>query len=342
MLLLLAAMFFIWRGVARGCVKRSPRIVESGAAVERALNWLARHQESDGRWDGERFQGQNADAAITGLATLAFLCAGHTQTVGRYKATVRKAVNWIVSQQDADGCIGSGFEGELGYHHAICGLALAEDYSMTRIERVREAAQKAVDWSIDMHQREDSGSGFSRKRASNTAVAAWFVMQLKSAQTGCLRIDRTAIQGVREWLERVPAKPAGRVSYCEGRESMGEKTAVTAFCRQLLGWEKNDLSVRGAVEWLMVSLPRWDKPNFRYWYFGTLAMFLMGRECWKAWDGAARQMLVRHQCKDGSWDPAGPWSELGGRVYTTALGAMCLQIHSRSVPSWGSALPAFR
>jgi len=61
----------------------------SHSAVEMALRWLARNQAPDGRWDAEKHGGRNADPAVTGLATLTFLGAGPTQSIGRDKANVR-------------------------------------------------------------------------------------------------------------------------------------------------------------------------------------------------------------------------------------------------------------
>ena len=36
------------------------------------------------------------DAGVTGLATLAFLGAGHTERAGKFKKTVRTAVEWLM------------------------------------------------------------------------------------------------------------------------------------------------------------------------------------------------------------------------------------------------------
>ena len=90
----------------------------SEQAVERALDWLARHQDPDGRWDaavaryddGTPVQGDDdftahcpgdevcsgvcayweADTALTGLALLAYLGAGYTHLDGQYTETVDK------------------------------------------------------------------------------------------------------------------------------------------------------------------------------------------------------------------------------------------------------------
>jgi hypothetical protein len=47
-----------------------------------------------------------------------------------------------------------------------------------------------------------------------------------------------------------------------------------------------------------------------------------------------RDVLVEHQSREGdlagSWDPKGDnWAATGGRVYTTALGALCLEVYYR-------------
>ena len=66
-------------------------------AVDRALAWLARNQEADGHWDGKKHGATMAgDTALTGLALLAFLGAGHTEKVGNYKDNVKRAVAWLI------------------------------------------------------------------------------------------------------------------------------------------------------------------------------------------------------------------------------------------------------
>ena len=34
-------------------------------------------------------------------------------------------------------------------------------------------------------------------------------------------------------------------------------------------------------------------------------------------------------CFEGSWDPLDPWGEEGGRVYSTALMVLCLEVYFR-------------
>jgi hypothetical protein len=39
----------------------------------------------------------------------------------------------------------------------------------------------------------------------------------------------------------------------------------------------------------------------------------------------------------GSWDPDPLWGGYGGRVYSTAVGALCLEVYYRYLPTHGNA-----
>jgi biopolymer transport protein ExbD len=326
------------RAALRGGGSRS-----SEAAVDAALGWLARHQEPDGRWDGERKYeptdpGADTDPGVTGLALLAFLGAGHTEKTGKFSANVRNGVAWLISQQAANGSIGDGFDGGLGYHHAIAGLALAEAYGMSRVARTGVAAQNAVDYSIDVHQAEYSGWRYKPKTPADTSVMGWFVMQLKSAKVAGLRVDGKTFQSATDFIDRC-TKEGRLVSYQPERSATPTMTAVGMACRQFMGWKRDNQVLQTGADYLMYHLPKWEGGgcDFYYWYYGTLAIFQTGGHRWKRWNASLRDMLIERQRRgvpalDGSWDPVGAWCEKGGRVYSTAMGALCLEVYYRYLP----------
>ena len=41
-------------------------------------------------------------------------------------------------------------------------------------------------------------------------------------------------------------------------------------------------------------------------------------------------------CAEGSWDPKDPWGEEGGRVYSTALMTLCLEVYYRYPKVFGT------
>ena len=89
-----------------------------------ALDWLARHQDDDGRWSCSDFMRHDPrgppradggipshDVGVTGLALLCFLDAGCSDRgdgeKGYYNINVEHGLRWLCSTQDAEGVFGS-------------------------------------------------------------------------------------------------------------------------------------------------------------------------------------------------------------------------------------------
>ena len=120
-----------------------------------ALNWIARHQTSYGKWSLDfRSQCKNgvctgtgavrSDEAATALALLPFLAAGQThKSKGPYKETITKGLAWLVKQQNAEGFLAGNSEQPM-YAQGLATLAICEAYGMTRDEHIGAAARKAV------------------------------------------------------------------------------------------------------------------------------------------------------------------------------------------------------
>ena len=88
----------------------------------------------------------------------------------------------------------------------------------------------------------------------------------------------------------------------------------------------------------------WDEAkgsiDMYYWYYGTLAMFQMGGEHWERWNKNLKNVVIDNQikegCTEGSWDPKDPWGDEGGRVYSTALMTLCLEVYYRYPKVFGA------
>ncbi len=316
------------------------------SSVDAALAWLARNQEADGHWDSRKHDvtaknrpAQATDRANTALALLAFLGSGHTPTQGRYRDNVRRAVYWLMRRQRRDGAFyrkSGGYKESAGYQHAICGLALVEVYGMTRDPIVRAAAQRAVNYSTRKHQTPYSGWRYDPRRGADLSVTGWFVMQLKSAQMAGLRVDRAALQGASQFVDKV-SDDRGRCGYTSNRSVSPTMTSVGMLCRQFMGSSSRDPMVRGGAAYLVAHLPhggkKADLKTFYYWYYGTLSMFQFGGSEWRKWNAAIKSNLLRAQRTEGeaqgSWDPKGTYDKMAGRVYTTAMGALTLEVYYR-------------
>lgn len=335
------------------------------SAVDRGLEWLARNQEADGRWDNQRHGGKHVgpmgDAAMTGYALLAFLGAGHTEKVGKYKENVRKAVKWLIENQGKNNAKHDGRWVPLMYTNGIATMALCEAAGMARIPDTIKAAQKSVDGVDDAQIRRGNDSDreawdYSPKGGTNdSSIMAWNIMALKSAKIAGLKVDPQTFAGCLNWLNAgqdlgnmKPGDDApsdwigGKMSYRgtvmapnKGNGSIAV-TAAAALCRLHIGGaDLDDPGVLGPCNMMLKTLPKKYPYNLYYGYYGTLVMFQKGGEHWKSWNEAMKPALTESQRKggaeDGSWDPISAGSD-DSRVMSTALAILSLEVYYRYLP----------
>ncbi len=339
-------------------------------ALGKALEWLARHQSADGRWDGAGFADRCAgnkcdgpgmvlsDVGVTGLALLAFLGDGNFPGEGKHRLPVGRAGGWLLAQQKPDtGLIGESNGDLYLYCHAIATMALAEVYAFTSAPDLRTPLERAV--GLILHARNPSKAWrytLPPTGDNDTSVTSWMVLALKAAEDAGIRVeDRTAYEGALAWFDEMTDMSSGRCGYRQKGElssrMTGTKerfpaektealTAAALICRLHLGQtrEKHPI-LRLHADLLRRTPPVWEVTPERslvdeyYWYYGSLAMFQMGGEDWKAWNVAMKKALLEHQRHDGdergSWDPLGAWGTGGGRIGMTAFCALCLEAYYR-------------
>ena len=113
-------------------------------------------------------------------------------------------------------------------------------------------------------------------------------------------------------------------------------TAESLFCKQMLGLLRDNPQSLEAVEYLRARPPQRRSEDLYYWYYGTLAMYQYGGQEWNEWNAALSETLVADQRTTGhaagSWDPHAPWGAYGGRVFSTALSTLCLEVYYRFLP----------
>jgi hypothetical protein len=347
----------------------------SEAAVEAGLDFLARHQSPDGRWSLHAFaQGRNygpaageaimqADTAATGLALLAFLGAGYTHESGKYRDTVSAGLAHLIAEQKPDGDLFSGGSRYVWlYSHGIAAIALCEAYAMTRDPQLRGPAQRAIDFIVAAQDRQDGAWRYAPGIGSDTSVAGWQLMALKSGELAGLHVPHETYQRLQGWLQGAQAKDGtGRFIYRPNSQIAGQRqpnnamTAEGALMMLYLDWDPAHPEARRTADYLMQHLPSFGAPgritrDAYYWYYGTLVMFHMGGSHWSAWNSRMLPLLKDSQVKQGplagSWNPAGElpdrWGREAGRIYVTAMHLLILEVYYRHLPllKTADAVPA--
>ena len=360
-------------GGRRLMVKRGGGSVKTESAVEKALEWLARNQEQDGHWDAQKLEAtckekQWVDVGMTSIATLAFLGAGHSERVGKYKENVSRAVYWLVDKQIKTGK-DKGSWVSVMYANGMATLALAEASAMSRNSDAKGAAQLGVDY-IEAAQHEymawDYYANPDANARNDTSVTGWQVMALKSAKVAGLKVEARALEGAINWLDvgqNIPKDvkdgydfEGGMMVYQGTRDNISgpsqSMTAAAAMMRLFLGVKPDAPSVSGPCNLMkreknVAGGPIWvpctdayppalpgSGIDYYYWYYGTFAMFQMGGDHWTVWNEHLKATLLPLQRQDGafagSWDPVGHGRiPDGGRVFSTALGALCMEVYYR-------------
>ena len=109
------------------------------------------------------------------------------------------------------------------------------------------------------------------------------------------------------------------------------------LCSQYLGAKPDDPAIVEAVVYLSRSLPSAKNPDVLYWFFATQALHNVPGPAWDTWNRQIRRALVEVQsppdvCADGSWafeKSVDSWSSDGGRLVTTSLCVLTLEVYYR-------------
>ena len=111
----------------------------------------------------------------------------------------------------------------------------------------------------------------------------------------------------------------------------------------MLGYARDGRDSREAVDYLMRNPPSRLAMNLYYWYYGTLSMYQFGGPEWEQWNEGVRELLIAEQTRTGrmkgSWDTRTRWGPAGGRIYTTALATMTLEVYYRFLPLYRAVEP---
>jgi len=327
----------------------------------------------DDRCTGVALQRETDDltAGVTGLALLAFLGAGYTDRAGPYPEVVRSAVDALLRRQEPHGGFSQG-DSMAGYNDALGTLALAEYLALTQDDRVRAPLARAVA-RIVANQQARGGWDYVRSPTSgrnDTSITAWMVQALHAcAAAGVAVPAETLVRAAMHFTQAT--EPDGRVRYADAgagyeldatlhpvyRYGVG-MLAAGLTCEQLLGWRQDGTTPLLQCALLASELPSAARARGRdatgahneyYWYYGTLAMFQRGGDDWERWNARLRDAILPLQDRSktksgkkrhtyGSWPPYGAsWGQfgrMGGRVYTTAICTLTLEIYYRHTPAF--------
>lgn len=305
---------------------------ETERAVAQALEWFRRAQSGDGRWSSLEHEGDvQCDTAMTGLALLSFLGAGHAHLAdGPYRDTVARGIAWLLGRQRANGDLRD--DSDTMFGQTIGAVALCEAYAMTQDPELAAPARRATEFVLTQSR---SARGAGSREPRDVAVLGWLVMTAESSRRAGFDPSPEVLASARRWLDSVAAPDdPGLYAYGRGAAPSAAMTAEAMFVQQLLGRTRDEARMRQSAEFLGRTAPQWTREAPTHsWYYTTLALFQHQGEEWRRWNESLAPLLVGAQRVDGtdagSWDPQDRWSRTCGRVYQTAICTLSLEVYYR-------------
>ena len=308
-------------------------------AIIAAIEWLSKVQEKDGRWDTRKFQAET-DYDVGGTA-LALLCyygwgARHDRP-GKYQNNVKKALEWLLAQQREDGSLA---RRGMMYSHAIAAIALCEAYGITKDDNIKSSALAAIEYTISSQHQERGGWRYSPGQDSDTSVTGWQLMALHSARMAGLELPEKPFDLARRWLDFAGGgEHGGLYGYQSPSDISRAMVATGMFCRQLDMVPPSSPKMIESAE-LMKRYPiRDNNPDLYYIYYGTLALYQHQGPIWQQWNNNLKRILPDIQIKSGSlagsWDLSRSNTKGGGRIASTTLAILSLEVYYRILPMYG-------
>ncbi|MFZ4395079.1 MAG: prenyltransferase/squalene oxidase repeat-containing protein [Kiritimatiellia bacterium] len=341
-------------GIRRAVTQWNPGLagVAAETAVLRALRWLKKNQKSDGSWEG------TGTPAMTAMALLCFLAHGETPAESQeFGATVKKAIDWFMANQNANGRF-NGTDGN-EYSHPIAAYAVCEAYALTQQPSLKELAVNAI---TEVVKGQHVSGGFNYKleavsERNDSSYMAWCCQALKAAKVAGLDKDVAGLDGVIKKAVAAFRQNAGQSGgFGYTGPGAGGLSGAGAYCMQVLGAPRFGEVVRTIkfLDTCTFSFATPDKQPYGggsqvyYWYYITQAKFHHSPETFAAWNKQFSPELCKQQIvekfaiegPDGKLADIGHWKSpcqgehTGGLVQDTSLCALQLMVYYRYKPSY--------
>ena len=350
-----------WNARDRARLARELGSLGTQAALDAGLVWLARAQAPDGRWSAapaasSPLEGAPAPYALreqraSALALLALLGAGHAGESSELGRAALRGGRWLAEQhaQQLGSFAPPGTDGGLPRGaleaQALAATVFAELLEATGDAKWRPPLESALA-ALFAARTAEGGWRTPGSPADETLLTAWAVGALCAAEAAGIEIEIEVAHGALAAIHAASdprsggagsrARANGAEAPAKPAQASAATTGAALFSRALLGQSAIRVPLVGAHRDRLAAAPPSAAPfDALGWFFASHAMFQMGGETWQAWSAALEaaalgaQDTSDDQSLRGSWPPDARAEALGGRVASTALAALALEVTYR-------------
>lgn len=326
---------------------------EAQKAIDRGLEYLVQHQHDDGGFgDRQQYYG---NIAITSLAGLALMAAGHQPGRGRHGKAVKSALQYVLDHEDRSQ---PGFlyipntqaHGPM-YSHGFATLFLAEAHGMVQDKalgkQLRDTLVRAVRL-IESTQNSQGGWRYDpRPKDADISVTICQIMALRSARNAGIFVRKSTVDACIKYVKQCQILRGGEN---DGGFQYSTAGGPVAFARTAAGvaalysagvYEGKE--VERGLKYLLRNKNNAQNPHFRFamrrdlpdihyyygHYYAAQVMWTAGGKYWSEWYPFIRDELLE---RAGSSGKDGAWEDQIDSHYATAMACIILQIPNNYLP----------
>ena len=316
-------------------------------AIQRGLAYLHARRDRDGSFGTGPYRG---NVAITSLAAMAFMCAGHQPNRGTYGKVVLDALKYVLGKENVPSSRDNpgNWVGFLNYPngsphgpmygHGFATLFLGEVYGMVHDRElraeVRRKLHQAVKLIISSQNREGGWRYKPDRREADISVTICQIMALRSARNAGIFVPRETVEECTNYVKACQDRREGWFRYMKrggGGPFQGFARTAAGVCALNAAGIYQSAEVKAGLEYLLRNKPGggFGRPDMHYFYghyYAVQAMWTAGGRYWQEWYPAIRDELVNRQNLDSSWVDA------ICSHYGTAMACIILQVPNNYLP----------
>jgi hypothetical protein len=306
--------------------------------IDLGLDYLARSQHRDGSFGERHYTG---NVAITSLAGLAFMAAGHQAGRGLRGQVVLDALQYVMNQEDRNpqraGFLNNPRASPHGpmYSHGFGTLFLAEAHGTVHSRTLRETLHQKLKRAVELIIRGQNPEGGWRylpeARDADVSVTVCQIMALRAARNAGVFVPKSTAGRCIEYVKKCQTADGGFRYMMQGGPPAFARTAAGVAALHSAGVYKGPEVERG-LRYLMQYKPnsgvaRRDLGDMHYFYghyYAAQVMWTAGGNHWTEWYPAIRDELIARAGRGDRQD--GAWFDTNCTHYGTAMACIILQI----------------
>jgi hypothetical protein len=313
-------------------------------AIRKGLSYLNSRRERDGSFGTGGYRG---NVAVTSLAAMSFMCAGHQPNRGTYGRVVLDALRFVLSKENVNGGQPGFLHNPMAsphgpmYGHGFATLFLAEVYGMVHERALREELREKLHRAVKLilrSQRRNAEGGWRYTPTSfdaDLSVTICQIMALRSARNAGIFVPKSAVDRCTAYVKGCQDRMEGWFRYMRrgggGGGPQGFARTAAGVCALNAAGIYKSPEVEAGLKFLLRNKPGsgFGRPDMHYFYghyYAVQAMWTAGGSYWSEWYPAIRDELLSRQMADGSWQ-----DQICSH-YGTAMACIILQVPNNYLP----------